>query len=208
MRDPALMLFAKEPVPGAAKTRLMPRYTAAQSAQIAELLICETAKLAALNWTGEVYLCAAPSADHPLFRELARRFDMSLIDQGPGDLGARMQRAIADGVDRHGAAAVIGCDVPHCPHEILHAANTALARGANVLGATEDGGYYFIGLRRPAPELFHDIAWGTDSVYATTLARARGLGIAFEALPRLRDIDTAEDLAVVAETFEPLRRFL
>ena len=78
-----------------------------------------------------------------------------------------------------------------------------------MLGPTEDGGYYFIGLGAPHAALFEGIDWGTERVLAQTpRAGWRHLGIEFEWLPRLCDIDTADDLRLVAQTYAPLRRFL
>lgn len=208
MTQPALMIFAKRPVAGEVKTRLQPAYTPEQAARIAEVFIRQTVELAVSSWPGAVYLCGAPGIEHPLFDELARRFGVSLIAQGEGDLGARMQRALARGIERHGAAAVIGCDVPHCPWEILDDANSALARNENVLGPTEDGGYYLIGLAEPHAALFSDIPWGGMRVLAATLERAQTLGVEFRLLPALRDIDTPADLWFVAQQHEALRRCL
>jgi uncharacterized protein len=208
MSQPALIIFAKQPIPGQVKTRLQPQYTPAQCADIAAQLIRETVELAAASWPGDVYLSGAPDTRHLLFQELAERFHVTLIEQGTGDLGARMHRALCYGIERHGAAAVIGCDVPHCDWEILDDANTELAHGHNVLGPTEDGGYYLLGLTAPRPELFTDIAWGGPTVLAATLERADALGLEFATLPALTDIDTAADIWLVARQHESLRRFL
>lgn len=208
MTQPALMIFAKRPVAGEVKTRLQPAYTPAQAAQIAAVLIRQTVELAVSSWPGHVYLCGAPDSAHPLFVELARRFGLTLRPQGEGDLGARMQRALAWGIERHGAAAVLGCDTPHCPWDVLDEANAVLARRGNVLGPSDDGGYYLIGLAQDRPALFRDIAWGGATVLAATCERARGLGIEFDLLPALRDIDTAADLWFAAQQHEPLRECL
>ena len=205
--SPALYIFAKAPIAGTVKTRLQPTYTAAQAAEIAVLLIRETVALAAANWDGPVYLATTPDTSHALFAELAARHVVTLRAQHGADLGARMHEAIAHGVAHHGAAAVIGCDVPHCPAQVLREAAARLARGRAVLGPSSDGGYYLIGLCQPRNELFTDIAWGGADVYATTLARARALGLEFETLPVLRDIDAPDDLRAVAPSFPPLRRF-
>ncbi len=202
------MVFAKQPVAGKVKTRLQPRYTPEQAAAIAAFLIRETIELSASSWPGEVYLCGAPDTEHPLFHELSRCFHVSLISQGEGDLGERMHRALAYGIARHGAAAAFGCDVPHCDWEILDEANSLLARGVNVLGPSEDGGYYLIGLTAARPELFRDMPWGTAAVLETTLERARSAGLEFTQLPPLRDIDSAADLWWVAQEHASLRRFL
>src|SRR4029077_14715296 len=108
MAQPALMIFAKQPWPGQVKTRLQPEYTYEQAAEIAAFLIRETVELAVVSWPGVIYLCAAPDADHPLFQDLAP-LGVVLLEQGEGDLGARMHRALEFGVERHGAAAAFGC---------------------------------------------------------------------------------------------------
>ncbi len=208
LRQPELVIFAKQPLAGQVKTRLQPEYTPLQAAEIAALLVRATVELAVANWPGDIYLYGAPDAGHPLFEDLARKFDLQLAPQGTGDLGARMQAALCEGLARRRAAAILGCDVPHCPGDVLDLANHWLAQGRNVLGPTEDGGYYFIGLGAPHAVLFAGIDWGTERVLAQTIEKAEKLGIEFEWLPRLRDIDTARDLRLVAQQYEPLRRFL
>lgn len=208
MPQPALMIFAKQPLPGQAKTRLLSDYTPEQAAAIAAVMIRETVGLAVSSWPGEIYLCGAPDADHPLFEELARDFRLRLLDQSGADLGARMLAALRLGIERHGAAAVLGSDVPHCRWDVLDEANAHLAQGRNVLGPTEDGGYYLIGLTQAHEALFTRMPWGSATVLEETLARAGQLGIEFEVLARLRDIDTAADLWVIGRDYEPLTPFL
>src|ERR1051325_9380943 len=99
------MLFAKQPIAGQVKTRLQGRYTPEEAAEIAAFLVAQTVELAVASWPGAIYLLCAPDIEHPLFRDLAGRFDIALTTQGEGDLGARMQRAIAYGTERHGTAA-------------------------------------------------------------------------------------------------------
>lgn len=208
LRQPELALFARQPVAGQAKTRLQPDYTPARAAEIAAYLIRATAELAVSSWPGDVCLYGAPDAEHPLFRELARDLGIQLAAQRGADLGERMLNALREGLKHRIAAAILGCDVPHCSGGILDEANHWLAQGYNVIGPTEDGGYYFIGLTRAYPELFTDIPWGTSNVLERTLERAATLGVEFERLPSLRDIDTAADLRRVSQDFPPLRRFV
>lgn len=208
MSQPELIVFAKKPVPGEVKTRLLPEYSPEQAAEIAGFLIRATVELAVSSWPGNVSLYAWPDPGHPLFHELAREFHVHLATQAEGDLGEKMLSALREGIARAGSAAVMGCDVPHGGWEVLDQANNWLARGKNVLGPTEDGGYYLIGLQEARPELFADMPWSSNKVFETTLARAKGLGIEFDLLKTLRDIDTADDLWLVAQKYEPLRRFL
>jgi rSAM/selenodomain-associated transferase 1 len=208
MSQPELLLFARQPVPGEVKTRLIPQYGAGGAAEIAAFLIRATVELAASAWPGRISLYASPDPGHPLFRELSREFSIALATQAGGDLGTKMLAALEEGIARSGCAAVMGCDVPHCGWPLLDQANDWLARGDNVLGPSEDGGYYFIGLQQAQAGLFQGIPWGGQGVLAATLARAEALGIEFEMLPLQRDIDTAADLWLAAQKYEPLRRFL
>jgi rSAM/selenodomain-associated transferase 1 len=208
MKRPELILFARQPIPGETKTRLQTAMTPAQAAAVAAFMIRQTAELAAQSWPGDVYLYGAPDAEHPLFQELGRSLHLSLASQAAGDLGQRMRAALIQGIDRRGAAAVMGCDVPHCPGDILEKAHEQLARGRNVLGPTMDGGYYLIGLQRDVPELFDGVAWGGDQVLGETLARAARVAIEFEMLPVLRDVDTVDDLLAVAQDCPGLQPLL
>ncbi len=208
MKRPDLLLFAKQPVPGEVKTRLECNYSRDQVVEIAKFLVTATTESAVANWPSDVYLCGAPDCEHDFFRTLADRFQLRLANQCGSDLGARMLAALRQGITRRGAAAVMGCDVPHCPGEVIERAHEELADGHNVIGLTEDGGYYLLGLQHAPAALFEGIRWGGPDVASLTFARARALGIEFVALPTLRDIDTADSLWLVAQEFEPLRRHL
>ncbi len=208
MSQPELIIFAKKPVPGEVKTRLLPEYSSEQAAEIASFLIRATVELAASAWPGRISLYAWPDFNHPLFHDLERDFHVTLATQAQGDLGAKMLSALRAGIGRAGSAAIFGCDVPHGGWEIIDQANDWLARGRNVLGPTEDGGYYFIGLQEARSELFDEMPWGSNRVLEITLARAEKLDMEFDLLKTLRDIDTAHDLWLTAQKYEPLKQFL
>ena len=208
MSQPELIVFAREPVAGQVKTRLQPNYSPEKAAEIAAFMIRATVELAVTAWPGDVRLYAWPDIDHPLFRQLADEFHIQLAPQSEGDLGAKMLDALRQGIARQGAAAVMGCDVPHCGWDVIDQANHWLARGKNILGPTEDGGYYLMGLQEARAELFDEMPWGSDKVLELTLARAEKLGIEFDLLKKLRDVDTARDLWLIAQKYEPLKRFL
>ncbi len=208
MSQPELILFARKPIIGEIKTRLQPDYSPEQVAEIAGFLIRATVELAVSAWPGDVSLYAWPDTDHLLFNELARDLHIRLAPQAKGDLGAKMLSALREGIKRSESAAILGCDVPHCGWDVIDQANDWLARGRNVLGPTEDGGYYFIGLREARPELFESMPWGSNKVLEKTVARAEELNMEFDQLTKLRDIDTANDLWLIAQKYEPLKRFL
>jgi rSAM/selenodomain-associated transferase 1 len=208
MSNPALLLFARQPVPGEVKTRLAAHCGPERAAQVAAQLIRATVQLAAAHWPGAIYLYGAPDAGHPLFHELAKEFPLRLATQTPGDLGSKMHAALSEGIAHHGAAAVLGCDVPHCPPPVLVEAYEQLVRGRNILGPAEDGGYYLLGLTAPCAALFQGIVFGSDTVRRYTLARAAQAGVSFELLPALRDIDTWDDLLGAAPRLPALAPFL
>ena len=205
MKKPDMILFAKQPLAGQVKTRLAQVCGAERAAEIAGVLIRRTVALVADSWPGEVYLYGAPDARHPLFEQLAAELHVHLASQGAGDLGARMLRSMCQGIERRGAAAIMGCDVPQCSATALEDAYETLARGGNVIGPSRDGGYYFIGLQRPEPALFTGMDWGSDGVLNQTQARARAAGIEFHTLPPLCDIDTWDDLVSAARLDPSLR---
>ncbi len=201
---PALHLFAKTPLPGRVKTRLQPRCSGQQAAQIAAWCIERTAELALSAWRGPVYLHVWPTEHHALFRDLGRKRRITVKRQVSGDLGAKMYAALASACP----GAVMGCDVPHCAPGTLMSANRALRAGADIIGPSRDGGYYLIGLQRPHSSLFENIDWGDDTVLRSTLTRAEALGIRFQQLPVLVDLDTWVDIEQVCREFPPLRELL
>lgn len=198
MSSPVLVLFAKTPLPGAAKTRLMPELDANQAAAVAARLIRDTVQLALAHWRGVVQLSVWPEPEHPLFDELHARHAVRVSRQAPGDLGRKMHLALFEWTARGIPAAVMGCDVPHLPPPALERANRLLRQGRAVLGPARDGGYYLIGLTRACPALFRNMRWGSGAVLRDTMRAARGADLRFALLPTMRDIDTAADLTAVA----------
>lgn len=114
--------------------------------------------------------------------------------QGDGGLTERLTRAFAEsfaeGAER---VVVIGSDCPEVTPRDLQEAWEALERCDLVLGPAVDGGYWLVGLRRPAPEIFTDIPWSTGAVLEKTLDIARALGLKTHLLRTLNDVDTLAD---------------
>lgn len=118
-----------------------------------------------------------------------------LVAQPAGDLGSRLQHAFAHAFASGApAAAAIGSDTPHLGPAVWRAALARIAPGRVVLGPTDDGGYYFIGLAAPAPALFESIDWSTERVLAQTVAQARTLDLAVDLLEPSFDVDVRADL--------------
>ncbi len=193
-------MFARYPDPGRVKTRLIPALGAVGAAELhrrmlARTLACarELAERAPL--TLELRLDRIPDGFAKAEDALARA-----NEQGPGDLGERLSRAVEEAFagpdDPARRVVVIGTDCPELSGETVTRAFAKLDGHDVVLGPAADGGYYLIALSAPAPELFSGIDWGSDRVCAQTMSRARSGGLSVGLLGVLDDIDTPDDLAV------------
>jgi len=187
-----IAVLAKAPIPGLAKSRLIPAIGAHAAAVLQERLTEQTVTTALAAGIGPVTLWCAPDTSHASFRSLATRFPITLSRQPDGDLGARMLAALAAA---NGPALVIGTDCPAFMPEHLRAAAAALEAADVVLIPAEDGGYVLIGSRTPQPELFSGVSWGTPVVLAETHERIAALNLKAVELSPLWDVDTESDLA-------------
>lgn len=191
-----LIIFARYPTPGQVKTRLIPRLGAVGAAhlyrQLAEQTLHQALRLAAQRplrigvWYtgGEADAMAAWLGPQVHYHR-----------QPEGDLGERLQAALASAFAQGGGAVVaIGTDCPDLDATLLAEAFDHLKHHPLVLGPAQDGGYYLIGLREPQPQLFQGIPWSSAAVLATTVERARQLGLGPAYLATLRDVDRPEDL--------------
>jgi rSAM/selenodomain-associated transferase 1 len=195
-----IAILAKAPIPGLAKTRLIPALGAAGAAALQARLIVQTVTTACAAATGPVSLWATPDATHPVFRDMAARFRLSVARQPDGDLGTRMLAAIAAA----SPTLVIGTDCPVLTAGHLVDAATTLRDGLDaVVIPAEDGGYVLIGLRRPQPDVFAGMRWSTATVMAETRARLNRLGLGWRELAPLWDVDRPEDLVRLAAVERP-----
>ena len=194
MQGTRIVVMAKAPLAGYAKTRLIPALGAEGAARLAQRLLAQTMAQSRCAGLGEVELCCAPDAAHPAFAAQAKLGGVLLTVQGEGDLGARMQRAFVRGLAQARQVIVIGTDAPALDAACLQAASAALARADAVLAPAADGGYALIGLRQPAPRLFAQMPWSTERVMALTRERLAEGGLRWTELATLHDIDEAADL--------------
>ncbi len=201
--DGRLLVFARAPVPGQVKTRLMAKLDGQACAQLQRWFIGRALKTATHADLCSVDLWCAPDCGHPFFGESARRFGVKLQVQQGHDLGARMYQALAVTLAHAEFGLIVGCDCPALNSAYLAKACEILASGVPiVLGPAEDGGYVLIGMcrtpligtRMAAAELFKDIAWGTPSVLDQTRARLHQLGWRWRELAPLWDVDRPGDL--------------
>lgn len=195
--DCALIVFAKAPVPGQAKTRLAATLGAERAARLAARMLEATLDAAADAAVGPIELCCTPDATHPAFVRAVRAHGVSLAQQGDGDLGVRMCRAFSRALKRHPRALLIGTDIPRLDAALLREAAHALHTHAAVFAPVTDGGYGLVGLSQPLPALFEGIAWSTDSVMAQSRKCLLRLHIAAYELAPLDDVDVPDDLALI-----------
>jgi rSAM/selenodomain-associated transferase 1 len=194
-----ILVFAKAPVPGRAKTRLIPALGAVGAAALQARLIEQTLATATRAELCPVELWCAPDARDPRLRALGARFNLPLRTQHGADLGERMRDALAGTLSAAPFAVLIGTDCPALTAAYLEEAIAGLSAGQDVvLGPVEDGGYALIGARRVAPALFEEIPWGSDAVLSHTCARLRHLGWDWRLLATLWDLDRPADLARLA----------
>ncbi len=192
-----LIVFTRYPEPGKTKTRLIPDLGPEGAARLHRDMTCHTLAHARRLVRRRASLTVDFAGGHTaLLREWLGP-DLEYRPQGAGDLGERMARAFRkafqEGMDR---VVIIGTDCPGLTVDSLHKAFNALQGHDLALGPATDGGYYLIGLRRPTPDLFVGIPWGTGAVLEETLAAARGLDLSVANLPTLTDVYRPEDLSV------------
>lgn len=193
-----LIIFTRYPEPGKAKTRLIPILGDVAAADLHRQMTEQTlAKVKLLQQSHPVSVevwFAGGSGDR---MQTWLGSDLQYQPQPTGDLGSRMAHAFQVGFDRGvKASVIIGTDCPGLTVELLTEAFQALQQTDLVLGPATDGGYYLIGLRRSAPELFESIAWSTDRVFQQTVDIATKLNLSLTCLPMLADVDRPEDLPI------------
>jgi rSAM/selenodomain-associated transferase 1 len=190
----AIAILAKAPIPGFAKTRLIPLLGAGGAARLQAKLIRHTVNCCRDAATGPVELWVTPDTDHACFRACAEIYGTSLFLQRGGDLGERMRHALSSALGRSRAALLVGTDAPTlCPEDLRQGADALIGGYDAVISPALDGGYVLIGLRRADPRVFAGIDWGTGRVLSQTRERFTTLGWRWEELNSHEDIDRPED---------------
>jgi rSAM/selenodomain-associated transferase 1 len=194
-RGTRIAVFARAPVPGEAKTRLIPLLGAEGAAQLHAQLVRHAARTAIAADLGPVELWCAPDCDHPFFMQCAEELGVTLRTQRGADLGRRMACAFAAALCENAPLVVIGSDCPALTPEHLREAADALRTHEAVVAPAEDGGYVLVGLSAADPGLFENVAWGSASVMSETRARLTRAGTRWKELETLWDMDRPEDYA-------------
>jgi len=198
MKAATLVVFTRYPRPGEAKTRLAPALGLDGAADLARRMLINTweVALAAARAAAcglELHGCGAGGDEFPALLG----DDVAFFAQSGEEFGERLERAFASAFGRGaGPVILVGADCPSLSARHFREALAALEAHDAVLGPARDGGWWLLGLRAPAPELFHGIAWSTPAVLDQTLAAARSAGLIVALLEELADVDRPEDLAL------------
>ena len=198
-----ILVFAKAPLPGQVKTRLIPALGAAGAARLARQMLDHTLQQAQMAGIGPVELCASPTITTSDWAGYPLPHGVETSDQGEGDLGARMARACQQALTRNQRVLLIGTDCPGLSARRLRAAAAALDSYAAVIHPALDGGYPLLGLRTFHPSLFTDMPWSTSAVAELTLARMQALEWSVWVGDTLADIDEPADLVHLPAHLDP-----
>jgi len=198
----ALAIMTKAPRAGAVKTRLQPPLTPEEAAELNVCFLQDTAR--AISRAGErargVAVYTPAEAGHEYDKILPR--DFKLLPQRGDGFGERLLLATED-LLRVGfqSCCLIDSDSPTVTAEVYREAVDALQSKAErvVLGPTDDGGYYLIGMKHAYASLFADIDWSTARVFDQTMARARKIGLEIHVLPSFFDVDDRAALRRLCE---------
>ena len=194
MTPTRIVIIAKAPLPGFAKTRLIPALGAAGAAALARLMLQRTLSAASQAGLGPIELCCAPVWSAPAWDGVAVPEGCVLTEQGEGDLGARMARASLRAIAQGESVLLIGTDCPTVDADLLKEAAAALEQADASLVPTYDGGYALLGLRRFDGALFEAMPWSTAEVAPQTRQRLARMGWRLAELPTQHDIDEPADL--------------
>jgi rSAM/selenodomain-associated transferase 1 len=187
----ALLVIAKPPLPGRAKTRLTPPCTCAQAAALAEAALLDTLDVVARTPAHRRVMVFDGDG------ERWRPPGFELIPQRGHGLAERLAAAFEDVGE---PAVLVGMDTPQLTPSLLRAAIAALSRpGVDaVLGPARDGGYWSIGLKRARRAVFDGVPMSVEHTYAAQRAQAVALGLQVKEQPPQRDVDTIDDARAVA----------
>lgn len=201
-RQTRIVIFAKAPIPGFCKTRLIDVLGAEGAATLARKMLCRTVLIAQEANIGPVELCVSPDPDHPFLRSINFASELVWSRQAEGDLGARMAEAAERTLGGGENVLCIGTDCLELEVRHLKDAARALDHAPVVIAPALDGGYVLLGLSQFESSIFHNMMWSTDSVLRETLRRIDCLGWRVTQLETLRDIDQPRDLVFLPDAFK------
>ena len=193
----ALIVFVKNPIPGAVKTRLQVRFAPDQVVALYTAFVRDVlARAESIDIDRRVIAFDPPDAESEV-RTLfgGGKAQWQFVPQVQDDLGTRMREALVQELDAGAsAAALIGTDIPSLPADHITQAFDLLRTKDVVLGPSVDGGYYLVGVSKSTPEIFEDVEWSTPSVLSQTIDRVQRAGYMLGLVHPWFDVDTPDEL--------------
>jgi len=187
-------LMCKAPIPGYAKTLLIPHLGEMDTVRLQEDMILQAVATALDADVGPVELWCDPDESEPFFGKIIKKYPVRLTSQPAGDKGVRMRTCASGALMSSDAVILMGVDCPVMPTYYLQEATDAFSRGSDaVIGPSEEGGLVLLGLKQVAEELFDDIHWGTSLVLTDIQSRISQLGWRYHTLETLWDVNTPAD---------------
>lgn len=191
--DTLIIIFAKFPARGMAKTRLQPAIGLEGASLMAKQLLLHSVEQA-LATGFNVELCVSPAPNDPCWQTLNLPESLQWSAQADSDLGLRMLTASQQGLDKFAQVILIGTDCPSLTPLYIQDAAQKLEQSDTVMIPASDGGYVLLGFKRAHTSLFSNIEWSTASVAAVTRQRIKAMGWTLALLDPLHDIDEPADL--------------
>lgn len=198
-----IIVFAKAPQPGFAKTRLIPALGEQGAAALAKRMLQHTLHEALAADIGTVELCAAPAVADAAWQGIELLQGIVTTEQAEGDLGARLAQAAARALAQGESVLLVGTDCMEMSADLLRAAARALHEHDAVIHCTVDGGYALLGLTQFSAFPFQNIPWSSDQVAFTTITRCGQLGWSLHVGQMLHDVDEPQDLEYLPEQWRP-----
>jgi len=194
VKNPILIIIAKEPQVGSTKTRLSPPLELSQAAALFEALLEDTIDLAASLEGIDLAVAVTPPESTGYFERKTPEGTL-LIPVTCADIGDCLKQVFEELFERgYPKVLAFNSDGPSLPTEYIHRAVELLEAQDVVFGPSDDGGYYLVGLKKLYTEIFNDIHWSTPRVMEQSLAKAEAANLRVALLPEWYDVDTAEDL--------------
>ena len=190
-----LIIFAKEPVSGKVKTRLIPEIGPDKALSLYSELLSDTLKVASNSCIEEIHLYLHGDTRNNSIQNLVKQYGVKVCSQSGDNLGERMLNAFKNSLTDFKRVIIIGTDCPSLELDDISQANNALDGDVDiVLGPAEDGGYYLIGLKQDFDFLFKNIEWGSGQVLSETLELINQRSLNYHLLQTRWDLDRPSDL--------------
>jgi hypothetical protein len=188
MEQAVICIFAKPPVAGKVKTRLIPELGEQRAAELAEAFLQDTVAMARKCAWARCVIAATENFERGYFRP-----DEVWL-QGEGDLGMRLERVFRRGLQQFEVVFALGADSPGLRPTVLAEAHAALVNADAVFGGVRDGGFYLMGLKQCPEGILGQIRWSHSETYAETITQLHKKGWKTALIDSWFDIDTPEDL--------------